>query len=164
MNKGIGNYFRELAAKASKTTNSIEAQEIKKKLIKIGFILIIIGGIGLFTCFVGFAALGFYSTSHFGKLRGLILIPFCLFIPFGLVLHLGILALTLGLGIVVAKATVNFVDPNRYCSKCGDKIDSDEKFCSKCGSPLLTEKICSECGTTNDVDADFCKNCGHSLN
>lgn len=156
-------YFKELAAKAKTTTNSKEAMAIRNKLIKIGIILLVIGGIGSFISFISFGLIGFSAVSNFGEGFGFIFIPFFLIVPFTLVAYAGGVSLYLGLGITVAKATANFVDNNRYCPHCGDLVKGDELYCDKCGSPLLINKVCQYCNTENDLNSKFCKNCGNKL-
>lgn len=158
------NYFKNLVAKAQKATNSEEAKRIRKKLIKIGAIMAILGFSGSFACFVMFGIIGFnnVTTANFNGF-GLILIPFFLITPCFLVGTIGVYALYLGLSIVVGSKTVDFLDENSYCPYCGDVVEPDEKFCDKCGKPLLKNKICNDCGYENDMKAKFCKNCGKKL-
>lgn len=119
--------------------------------------MLIIGSILTFICFISFAILAWSGSMT------LVLIPFVLFIPSGMLATIGGMALKLGLGIVVAKATTNFLDVNSYCPHCGDVVEADEKYCKKCGKPLLVNKICAVCQTENDMEAKFCKNCGNKL-
>lgn len=181
MNKGFLGYFKELAAKAKTTANSEEALSIRNKLIKIGIILVVIGGVGLAVTFL--LPIIMMVTSMKGSFNDFMSNPggmnesvngifdsfigsavVTLFsIPFFICVGVGCFSLYLGFGIVVAKATVNFADPNKYCPHCGDVIYDDEKFCSKCGKPLLINKICKKCNTENDIDSNFCKSCGNKL-
>lgn len=163
MKNNFFNYFKELAAKAKTTTNSEEALAIRNKLIKIGIVLLAVGGIGAFICFVSFGLIGFAAVSNFGEGFGFIFIPFFLTIPFAVVAYAGGVSLYLGLGITVAKATVNFVDTNRYCPHCGDIVKEDELYCDNCGKPLLVSKVCKNCNIENDLNSKFCKNCGNKL-
>ncbi len=152
-------YLKELVAKAKQTTNSKEAERIKKRLIKIGATLAIFGYVGVFVCFAGF-------TISSMKLQGfttISMIFFICFMPCGFIGAIGTYILNLGLGIVVAKATTNFLDTNKYCPSCGDIITSDEKFCSKCGRPLLINKKCPKCGKENAIDTIYCTECGYKL-
>ena len=155
-------YFQKLAQKAKETTNSKEAEAIKRKLIRIGLIMAILGIGGAFACFVSFVICSFSMVNNM-SFSPLISIPFILFIPCGFVGGIGATILNLGLGIVVAKGTVNFLDTNSYCPNCGDVISEDEKYCSKCGKPLLVNKVCNNCHKENDIDAKYCINCGNKL-
>lgn len=43
-----------------------------------------------------------------------------------------------------------------FCSKCGDKIDKDEKFCNKCGNPLTTENnLVQNVNSLQNITNDF---------
>ncbi len=150
-------YFQSLFQKAKTTTNSKETEQIKRKLIKSGLIMLIIGSILTFICFISFTTIAWNGSTN------LMLIPFVLFIPSGILVCIGGIVLKLGLGIVVAKATTNFLDVNSYCPHCGDVVEVDEKYCKRCGKPLLANKICSICQTENDMESKYCKNCGNKL-
>lgn len=157
-------YFQKMAAKARQTANSEEAKVIKKKLIKTGTILAIIGFGGVFTCFILFALNSIRSVNdHEFGFSPAILIPFFLFVPFGFVGGMGASAVSLGLRIVIAEKATDFFDQNAYCPNCGDVVTSGEKYCDKCGHALLVDKVCSVCNTENDMDSKFCKNCGNEL-
>lgn len=163
-NGGFFKYFKGLAAKANATTNSKEAIAIRNKLIKIGIVLLAIGGIGVFGCFIGFVMGGVSAVNNFDMGFGpQILVPFFLIIPFGICSSAGGVALYCGLGITAAKVVSKFVDENKYCPYCHDIIDDDELYCSHCGKPLLANKICKSCGKENDIDSVFCKGCGSKL-
>lgn len=48
-----------------------------------------------------------------------------------------------------------------YCSKCGNKINSNDKFCTICGTKVNRPKdICSYCGSKLRSDDKFCTHCG----
>lgn len=181
MNKGFLAYFKNLAAKAKTTLNTEEALQIRNKLIKIGIILLVIGGIGLAItillpvimmttnmkgAFNDFNSMnpGFGDTFN-GVFDSFIwsAVILILVVPFGICAGVGCFSIYLGLGIVVVKATVNFTDPNKYCPHCGDVVFDDEKYCNKCGKPLLVNKVCNKCNTENDLEANYCKTCGNKL-
>jgi ribosomal protein L40E len=103
-----------------------------------------------------------FENNH-GNNFGKIFISFFLIIPFGICASIGGVSLYFGLGITVAKATVNFVDPNKYCPFCKDVVKEGEKYCNHCGKPLLVNKICKKCNTENELEASYCMNCGTKL-
>ena len=156
-------YFQDIAQKAKTTVNKEEAIMLRNKLLKIGIILLAIGGIGVIACFISFGILSFNIVNNFGEGFGTQLIPFFLIIPFGICASIGGVSLYLGLGITVAKATVNFVDTNTYCPNCGDVVKDGELYCSHCGRPLLIKKVCKNCNTENDLKALYCIQCGTKL-
>ncbi len=160
---GAISYFQNLAAKAKNVTNSKEAQSIKDKLLKIGISMALGGFLGAFTCFVLFVVFGFMGVSGGGGFSLILLIPFFLMIPCFTIGGIGLFAIYLGLGIVVAKATTNFLDNNSYCPNCGDVVEEGELYCKKCGHPLLSKKICTQCQTENDMESAYCKHCGSKL-
>jgi membrane protease subunit (stomatin/prohibitin family) len=50
------------------------------------------------------------------------------------------------------------------CSKCGVENHPDSKFCSGCGEKIQTEKVnCPSCKAENPAGAKFCQTCGTSL-
>ena len=181
MNKGLLGYFKNLAAKAKTTTNSQEALEIRNKLIKIGIILLVIGGLGLAVTFIlpvimmvssmkgSFNDFNGMNPGFGDSFNGIFdsfiasAVVMLLTVPFAICAGIGGFSIYLGLGIVVAKAAVNFIDPNKYCPHCGDIVFDDEKYCNKCGKPLLVNKICPNCSTENELEANYCKACGSKL-
>ena len=152
---GAFSYFQNLAAKAKQVTNSEEAKNIRDKLLKTGIPMAVCGFLGAFACFVLFVVFGFMSVEG-GSFNILILVPFLLLIPCSIIGGIGAFAIYLGLGIVVAKATTNFLDNNSYCPNCGDVVEEGELYCKKCGKPLLSKKICSSCHTENDMESVYC--------
>ena len=51
-----------------------------------------------------------------------------------------------------------------FCTKCGNKIDTDANFCTKCGNKIAVEPvICSNCGNEIEAEANFCTKCGNSV-
>ena len=172
-NNRLFSYFQDIAQKAKTTVNKEEAIMLRNKLLKIGIILLSIGGVGVIASFISFTLLsfnavnnfggGFPGVDNFGDGFGVTLIPFFLIIPFGLCASIGGVSLYLGLGITVAKATVNFVDTNTYCPSCGDVVKEGELYCSNCGKPLLIKKVCKNCKTENDMKASYCMQCGTKL-
>lgn len=52
-----------------------------------------------------------------------------------------------------------------FCSKCGTKIELNQKFCSKCGMRLRNpaDKIyCKKCVSPLEENQKFCQKCGMS--
>lgn len=49
-----------------------------------------------------------------------------------------------------------------YCSKCGSKIDKENKFCARCGSAIerKAEPCCSRCGKRIESKDKYCGDCG----
>lgn len=52
-----------------------------------------------------------------------------------------------------------------YCSKCGSKIDKENKFCAKCGSAIEreTEPCCNGCGKQIEAKDKYCGDCGAAV-
>ena len=51
-----------------------------------------------------------------------------------------------------------------YCSKCGSKVNNDDKFCTNCGEKIDRPKdICVNCGNKIKKDAKFCTHCGTKI-
>ncbi len=143
-----------------KTVASCErARALRKKLLKIGVSLAVIGFTGVFVCFILFAtagASGFTSNGFSAR----ILIPFFLFLPCGVVGSIGTTIASLGLKIMVTDYASTLIDETigNACPHCNDPVEDDEIFCSNCGKKLKTK--CPSCQTVNSVDAKFCKRCG----
>ena len=51
----------------------------------------------------------------------------------------------------------------KRCPKCGTEFNDSDRFCSKCGIKLETENVCQKCGSPVSVDDVFCKHCGHKI-
>lgn len=50
-----------------------------------------------------------------------------------------------------------------FCSKCGNRISSEDLFCRKCGNKL-SANCCSNCGYEFIDDSPFCPKCGNRRN
>ncbi len=164
MFSGLKETILKLNSDISNVANQERAKQLRKKLLKWGGILLGVGLLGVFTCFILFAVFGITMVANFnGGFPVLIFIPFFLIIPFALVVACGAVLLKLGLSILIAGATTKFIDNslNQRCS-CGNMISSKDKFCPKCGKPV--KKFCPKCNYENESESQFCSNCGEKLN
>lgn len=149
LNKDVGNI-----------ANCEKAKKLRKKLLQIGLPLAIVGGIGIFVCFILFATLSF-GASFDSISRSLI--PFFLMIPCMLITAVGANLTKIGLSIVITGYVSNVADEvvGNNCPNCNTAIEDGVMFCSKCGTAL--KKICPSCSTENSIKSQFCKNCGKEL-
>ncbi len=80
-------------------------------------------------------------------------------------------SLGIGLGVMsgigntignVVNSTVNNTlnNSNKFCSKCGAKLQANGKFCPECGANQTQKSICSKCGYQFTEPSKFCPNCG----
>ena len=144
--------------------NKIERQ--KSQLIAISTIIIVVSAIIML---IGVAMLisGAVSTTLTagGKVRS---------IAFGAVFTLigmagiafGIVYLVTGRSLKATKGsiaednlghgTVNMIK----CSKCGNKVNPEDKYCGHCGATLESNVKCPKCGATNMSGNKNCTNCG----
>lgn len=161
MFKNLQNTITKLNADVSDTLNQEKAKKLRKKLIAIGLSLAIIGFVGVFVCFTLFATAGFDAFGEHG-FTARVIVPFVLFIPFGMLGGVGSMLASLGFKILIAGETTKFVDKsiNVRC-ECGNMIKTDVKFCPACGKQV--RKTCSKCNTVNDPNSKFCTNCGEKL-
>lgn len=155
--------IRRLNADVNSVANHKRARELRQKLLKIGIPTAVCGFLGLIGCLIAFALIGISAVGSFDGFPTLILIPFFLFIPCGIVMMVGMTITSLGMKIVVVGFTSNFVEEalEEKCPYCGDKITPGEIFCTECGRPL--KKICSNCGHENLLTSKHCEKCGNKL-
>ena len=69
------------------------------------------------------------------------------------------------LGILAFNKNIIYASPqiitNAFCSKCGNKVNDDDKFCTNCGEKIDRPKdICLNCGNKLKKDDKFCTHCG----
>lgn len=155
--------IKNLNADVSNVANCEKAKALRKKLLTIGLTLAIIGGIAMFTCFVLFVTAGDGAFEESGGFTARLIVPFVLFVPFGVVMGIGWELASLGFKIVVTGYATKLIDDavGNNCPKCGDPIDADEMFCSKCGEPVRI--VCASCQTVNSAKDEFCRKCGKKL-
>ena len=159
---GLGEEIKTLNSDVKNVANSEKAKKLRKKLLSIGLPMAIIGFVGVFVCFTLFVTAGFSGVGENG-FTARILVPFILFVPFGVLGSFGAIIASYGFKIVVTGYATELIDETvgNNCPKCGDKISNDEIFCSKCGYQVRKE--CSNCKTINSHKDKFCKKCGKEL-
>jgi len=153
-----------LNSDVNNVANCEKAKKLRKKLMTIGLILTIIGGLGVIGCFAGFAISGmnFGTGSSMGFPTGVI-VCFVLFLPFGVILSIGCALLSLAVRIVITGYTTNLIDETigNNCPKCGADIAVGASFCAKCGAKIIKE--CPNCKHVNSHKSAFCEKCGTKL-
>lgn len=163
----LGGIFYKLVEKANKTVNSDTAKKIRKQLLIWGIAAAAAGGILMIVSLFSFVSVGFGAMDdpfrNFAGIGTKIALSFVGFFVASILLGIGTSAIKAGLAIVVAGAAAETLDINRYCPKCGDRVDGHEMFCNKCGYNLRADKKCPDCGRQNDFDDEFCTNCGKKL-
>ena len=159
MFKGLQDTIKALNADVSNVANCEKAKKLRKTLLCIGIPMAAVGFIGLFTCFALFATAGMKAFGPNG-FTARVMVPFILFIPFGLLGGIGASITSLGLKIVITGYATNLIDEvvGNNCPKCGNAINPDMPFCKKCGHKLV--KTCPNCNHENDHESDFCEKCG----
>ena len=159
---GLGEEIKALNSDVKNIANSKRAKKLRKKLLAIGLPMAIVGFVGIFVCFILFATAGFSAFGENG-FTAIVLIPFILFIPCGILASIGTTIASYGFKIIITGYATELIDETvgNNCPKCGDKISSDEFFCSNCGYQVRKE--CSNCKTINSHKDKFCKKCGKEL-
>ena len=149
--------IRGLNADVNNVANSEKAKKLRAKLLRIGLPM----AIGVFICFATFAIGGFTMVES--GFSALILIPFLLFLPCGIVGGIGLMITSLGLKIVVAGYTSNLINETvgNNCPQCGKEINPAMPFCAQCGAKVRNE--CSQCHHVNQHQNEFCEKCGTKL-
>ena len=162
MFRNLQETIKAMNADINNVANSEKAINLRKKLLRIGVPMAIIGFTGVFVCFVLFATAGFSAFGENG-FTARILVPFVLFIPFGIVGGIGASIASLGFKITITGYTTNLIDETvgNNCPNCGETIQPEMLFCSKCGTKVRKE--CKNCNYVNDHKSEFCSKCGKKL-
>ena len=174
MFNSLRNRIKELNSDVNIVTNSEEASKLRKKILLFGIPMLVVGIIGVITCFV-FLVKGVinYTQSMMDSVKDMslslsfpteILLPFFILIPCFFVLAIGGTLTSLGLRIAITGHSSNFINKTvgDNCPNCGTLIVKDNSFCSKCGTKLT--KKCPNCNHDNDYKNDYCVNCGTPMN
>lgn len=163
MFRNLRNEIIHLNADVKNVANCERAKKLKKKLLKIGLPCMIIGFLGVFTCFVLFAYLSITSFEEGVSSMTFILIPFFCIIPFGLLGSIGSVLTSLAVKIVITGYTTDLIDDvvRDQCPHCGKKLNGSENFCTECGTAI--QKKCVKCGHLNDRNDHFCEQCGERI-
>ena len=153
--------------------------EKKLRLRRIGFILLIIGGV--------FSVIGFIDFFSAFNSMGMPKLFWCLFIGFpllgfgGMLLKASYMKETAQFlkdeGVPVMKDaykdmkpelkdfvdTIRGVEKNeeKLCPRCGTLNDYDNNFCKSCGEKLI--KKCPYCGDELDPNSSYCGRCGKKI-
>ena len=159
--KHLGTVIKNLNSNLNDVVNSEKAKELRKKLIKIGSILLIIGIVSIVAAFTMFIIGG--TNMAFDGFSPLVIVGSVLIIPSFIAIAFGIMLIHYGLAIIITGYTTNVIDTSvgERCPKCGDPISAGEIYCTKCGEPLA--KKCPSCGHANSVKSDYCEKCGTKL-
>ena len=163
MFKNLQETIKALNADVKDVANCEKAKNLRKKLIKIGLPLSIIGWLGVFVCFVLFATAGNAAFGPNGFSARLI-VPMVLFLPLFIMGGIGSTIAGHGFNIVVTGYATNLIDEvvGNNCPNCGESINSEMCFCTKCGTAVRKE--CPNCKHVNDVKNEYCAKCGTKLN
>ena len=108
MFKGLRDEIIALNSDVNNVANSEKAKKLRKKLLKIGIILAIIGYIGTIGLFICTAVLMFNDVSAGFNGGGMgFLIPFFLIIPFAIMATIGTTLIKLALSIIIVGYTLH---------------------------------------------------------
>lgn len=162
MFKNLEDTIKTLNADVKNVANCEKAKKLRKKLLSIGLTLAIVGFLGVFACFVSFAITSFNPSMLDDSTIGLI-IPYILFIPFGIIASIGSAITSLGFKIIITGYTTNLINETvgNNCPNCGETFSSEMIFCSKCGTKLKNE--CPNCKHINSYKSSYCEKCGTKL-
>ena len=131
MFKGLRDEIIALNSDVNNVANSEKAKKLRKKLLKIGIILAIIGYIGTIGLFICTAVLMFNDVSAGFNGGGMgFLIPFFLIIPFAIMATIGTTLIKLALSIIIVGYTSDLADSTvgNNCPNCGDRISEANYF------------------------------------
>ena len=163
MFRNLEDTIKQLNADVNNVANCEKAKQLRKRLLSIGLPMTIGGFLGVFVCFAMFAISGYSSASTGNTNIAGTVIPFILFIPFGVVAGIGSMITSLSLKIVITGYTSNLIHETvgNICPSCGETIKPETVFCPKCGTQVKNE--CPNCKFINKSTNKFCEKCGKSL-
>ncbi len=150
--------IKALNADVKNVANCEKAKKLRKKLLKIGLPMMIIGYSAMFACFAWFAIAGVHASGLSG-----ILPPFLLFLPCAVVGSIGARITSLAMKIIITGYTTDLINETvgNNCPRCGETVGSEMLFCPKCGEKLSKE--CPNCKHANSHKHSFCEQCGTKL-
>lgn len=154
--------IKALNANVNDIANCERAKRLRKKLLKIGFIMAVCGILGVLICFVLIATAGHGAMDPNG-FSGRIIVPFILLILCGIVGVIGVVLASLGFKIVITGYATNLIDQTigDSCPNCGKTVDFEMNFCPRCGTKI--RKVCSNCKHINHYKNNYCEKCGSKL-
>ena len=157
MFKGLRETIKGLNSDINNVANSEKAKNLRKKLLKIGLPIAIVGFLGVFICFALFA------TAGLGASQARRMIPFILIIPCAIVGGFGSWVASIGFKIAVTGYTTNLIDEavGNNCPNCHTRAEEGKAFCPRCGHQL--NKQCANCGFVNHFKNQHCEKCGRKL-
>lgn len=144
----------ELNSNVNDVANCEKAKALRKKLLKIGAIMAVVGFGGPFLLLL----LENIGVHMFRLLPVYITVPVFFFVG-----GIGVRIITLGLKIVITGYASGYLDKKLTikCPYCDDPIKDGEIYCSKCGNRV--KKECPSCKHINPMENDYCEKCGAKL-